>query len=309
MNCTAAGTVTSIVAGQSFELIVSAKDVYGNSAIATPSVSALLSALSLTPAPSVAETCSSLDDTFSATTVLRCTVISEGTYSAALSTLSGSTFGGSPVSITVSRSDASAATSLVSGSGLVGGKAGEVLTVTIRAVGSNGYPATSGGDNVSAALSSSDGSLGHTTPTVTDHGNGTYTVSYSVESLAADGSGQLSLSINGVSVTGGPWSPEWTPAEVHAPSSIITLDAPGTITAGQLTKIATIQLFDIYGNPAHGDDLLALLNGGMAPTSTGINATLNPSAAPGLESFSFQENLLSYSVFTVGKARRPLPKP
>ena len=298
-----AGTVTSITAGQSFELMITGKDIYGNKAVGTPSVSGAVSAPVLTPVPSVAANCSSLDDAIMVTAVMRCTMVTAGSYSVVLSLVSsGEAISGSPIPVSVSPGSVSGANSLVSGDGITGGSAGDILGITLQTLDSYGTPATSGGASIGVVLSSSGGStLTHTTPAITDHGNGTYTVLYSVEQLPTDGSGQLALSVNGDPVSGGPWSPAWSPGPANASNSIVSLDAPGQITAGVLTRVATAQLFDDYGNSVTGSAGLSLLTGGMNPGTATIQDALNPVVAPAFESFSFLEDGNTFSVFTVAE--------
>lgn len=280
-----AGVTTDVVAGGMLEYRVEALDPYGNPVLSTPSVSSLLDNPALSPAPSSPLSCSSLDSPGDASALIRCIALDAGNFTLPVTVMGGQPLAGSsPLAVAVSPASPSGTTTRAYGPGTVGGRAGEILEVHLAAADLYGNELTVGGAVVAASFGPA-GSLTTGAVTVTDHGNGTYTVAYSVEQLPTPTPGQLSLTIDGQPLQDSPWSPAWTaalPASIpNSTMTVIVNTTDGRLAAGEWTRVGTVTLRDRYGNIATGTEHEALLSGALNPESTIIEDSTNPIHAAG----------------------------
>ena len=139
------------------------------------------------------------------------------------------------------------------------GIAGQVTNLTIQAKDVNGVNRPVGGDTIAITVSGANSG----TPFATDPGNGTYTANYTPLHTGTD---LISITMNGVALTGSPFSSTIVPGALNAPNS--SLSAAGGI-AGQLVTIA-IRTRDDYSNnlTAGGANIVVGVSGDNTATPT-----------------------------------------
>ena len=132
------------------------------------------------------------------------------------------------------------------------GTVGETLTIDIAAYDAYGNPREVGGDTFVVQVSGAN-SL---TPTVADHGDGTYSADYTP---TVSGTDSVAITIGGTAIADSPFSSQVQPGPTDPTSSTATV--PNGV-AGAATAIGVVAR-DAYGNarPAGGDEVVVDVTG------------------------------------------------
>jgi YVTN family beta-propeller protein len=174
-------------------------------------------------------------------------------------TINGTAISGSPFTSTVGPGPVSPAASDVA---LPAAVAGQQASLVITARDQFGHPVNQGGAAINATLQSGSAneglSLSVTDSAAVEGTPGIYTVTYTP---TASGTDLISLTLNGVTMSGSPFALSVNPGPVNATTSTATV--PGTVTAGIPTAIV-VQGRDAAGNPvnAGGATVTATITGG-----------------------------------------------
>ncbi|RQP13831.1 MAG: hypothetical protein EAS52_18735 [Parapedobacter sp.] len=124
------------------------------------------------------------------------------------------------------------------------GTAGEVTTVSITVLDEYDNPVTGVSGDLSVTVGGSNS--GATVGSVTDNGDGTYTVSYTPTIAGTD---NLAIALAGTAISGSPYSSEVSPGPL---AKLVILTQPSaTANSGEaFGQQPTIELQDAFGNPA-----------------------------------------------------------
>jgi adhesin/invasin len=214
------------------------------------------------------------------------------------------TIGGTAVSttaaVTVSGAAASAAKSVVT-LAPAGVAAGGTTTVTLQAKDATGKPETAGGLTVSFKLGT--GAAAGTFGPVTDHGNGTYTATFTGTLAGTNtvigviGTAALTTAAPTVTVTAG--------AAVPADATV-TLSA-GTVAAGS-TVTVTVQPRDAYGNAVKQSGLSVGLSYGSGG-GQGTFSAVTYAASTGAYTATFKGTTAGATTVVANIGGTPVPGP
>jgi RHS repeat-associated protein len=183
-------------------------------------------------------------------------------------------------------------------------ESGDSITISLQAVEANGQKETSGGFTVAFKLSSTSGGQG-TFSTVTDNGNGTYTVTFT-GTIA--GHNTIRAFINGLVVTSAAPAITVTPAPLSLEKSVVRLSS-ATIKAGSKVTVV-VQPEDAAGNKINEKGLVVDLSLGNSSGAEGTfsKATYN---ANGTYTAAFAGTLVGTNtiVATIGGSTLTSPEP
>lgn len=160
-------------------------------------------------------------------------------------TVNGRHIGGEPLRPTIGVGGAS----IHSTARVLSGKAGKVSTITVTARDAAGNEIRAGGDSVVVDVSVANSAR----PPVTDHGDGTYTASYTPTSTGTD---YVAVTINGLPLVGSPFQSRISSGPTDATQSVATVPATGR--AGHALNIG-LSMRDVHGNEVtHGGQIVQI---------------------------------------------------
>jgi hypothetical protein len=171
-------------------------------------------------------------------------------------TLDGEEVPGGPFVSNIGPGPASAANTTAT---VPGGLAGVSTTVTITVRDAYDNLLTGQASNLNLAVTSGP-NTGTVFSSVTDNGDGTYTVSYTPTQAGTD---QVNITLGGNPISGSPYSSVVTTGAISAANSTVTVN-PSTLAVGG-TSTVTITVRDVSNNPVSGltsDELSVALSGG-----------------------------------------------
>lgn len=143
------------------------------------------------------------------------------------------------------------------------GSAGVLTSITVTVLDANGNPVAGEAANLAATLGGANS--GVTVSTITDNGDGTYTLSYTPVTAGTD---TIAFALGGTPINGSPYTSVVAPGAASAANS--DANVPNG-TSGTATTI-TISLRDAYGNMTPG------AAGSLAVSIGGANAGATPSS-------------------------------
>lgn len=160
-------------------------------------------------------------------------------------TIDGTHIGGEPLRPVIGVGGAS----VHSTAEIPSGRAGRVSTITITARDASGNETRTGGDRVQLSVSVANSAQ----PEVIDHGDGTYTASYTPTSTGTD---YITITINGSPLVGCPFQSRIAAGATDASQTVANV--PPTARAGQPSTI-TLTMRDVHGNEVtHGGQLVRI---------------------------------------------------
>jgi len=217
-------------AGEETTVIITVLDEYDNP------VTGVLGDLSLSVTGANADAMvSSVTDNGDGTYTVTYTPTKSGDDDIAI-TLGGTAINGSPYSSVVSPAVADASNT---NADIPAGTAGEETTVIITVLDEYDNPVTGVSGDLSVSVTGAN--AGATVSSVTDNGDGTYTVTYTPSTSGTD---NIAITLGGSAISGSPYSSD----VVHNALAKIILASEETDLASGTTRELTVTLQDIYGN-------------------------------------------------------------
>ncbi|MCA1800766.1 MAG: hypothetical protein LC650_05685, partial [Actinobacteria bacterium] len=146
------------------------------------------------------------------------------------------------------------------------GAAGESTSITITVLDSFSNRVTGAEDDISVSVTSGFNS-GFAFTSIVDNGNGTYSTSYTPQTVGTD---EITITLNTIEISGSPYPSNVTTSDVNASNSTVTAN-PVTLQAGSDSEV-TVEVRDGSNNPisglVSGDFNISLSNSGTAGTIT-----------------------------------------
>ncbi|MDZ7755149.1 beta strand repeat-containing protein [Rhodohalobacter sp.] len=146
------------------------------------------------------------------------------------------------------------------------GAAGEPTDITITVLDSFNNQVIGTGSNLSASVTNGPNS-GATFTSITDNLDGSYSTSYTPETIGTD---DITITLNTIEISGSPYSSDVTTSDVSASNSTVTAN-PTTLQAGTNSEV-TVEVRDGSDNPITGlvssDFNISVSNSGTAGTIT-----------------------------------------
>ncbi|MFB2119968.1 filamin/ABP280 repeat domain-containing protein [Parapedobacter sp. 2B3] len=223
-------TVPAGIAGEPTTITITVLDEYGNP---VTGVGGDLS-VSVTGVNAGA-TVSSIVDNSDGTYTVTYTPTKSGDDDIAI-TLGGIAISGSPYSSAVSPAVADASNTTAT---VPAGIAGEPTTATITVLDEYGNPIMGVGGDLSVSVTGAN--AGIPVSSVVDHGDGTYTVTYTPTTSGTD---NIAIVLDGTAINGSPYSSD----VIHSALAKIILASDGTDLASGATRELAVTLQDMYGN-------------------------------------------------------------
>jgi hypothetical protein len=126
------------------------------------------------------------------------------------------------------------------------GAAGDPTTVSVTVLDQYNNAVTGVSGNLSVSVVSGPNTT-ESFGSITDSGNGTYTTTYTPQTIGTDG---ISILLSGTAITGSPYSSDVTTSDVSASNSTVTA-TPETLQAGN-NSLVSVEVRDGSSNPISG---------------------------------------------------------
>jgi hypothetical protein len=170
------------------------------------------------------------------------------------------------------------------------GAAGESTSIIITVLDSFNNRVTGAADDLSAGVINGP-NAGAAFTAITDNGNGTYSTSYTPETIGTD---EISITLNTIGISGSPYSSDVTTSDVSASNSSVTAN-PITLQAGSESEV-TVEVRDGSNNPISG-----LVSGdfNISVSSSGTADTITESATAGTYTFNVTNSVAEEVTVTV----------
>ncbi|QIQ22228.1 invasin domain 3-containing protein [Zophobihabitans entericus] len=252
VSITANGTTVSTVT-------VQLRDQYGNDLVTGGNT--VLISIDGTAIGSLSHTIDRADGTYIAT--VTSTVTGVDTFKYTVDSVAGN--GTTTVTYVPGIADATQSTIVASPTTIIADNI-EYSTITVKLYDAYNNALVSGGDNVT--ITTSNTTIGTPDATVTDHGDGTYTI---ITKSTVAGTDTFVYTVN--TATGNGNAPvTYTAGPADPGTSTITANPTSILADGSTTSTITVRLKDQYGNnlPTGGDSVTIFVNG----TAIGIPETI-----------------------------------
>ncbi|MCA1800354.1 MAG: hypothetical protein LC650_03585, partial [Actinobacteria bacterium] len=170
------------------------------------------------------------------------------------------------------------------------GAAGEPTDITITVRDSFDNPVTGIEGDLSVSVTSGPNS-GVTFTSITDNLDGTYSISYTPETIGTD---EITIELSGTQISGSPYPSDVTTSDVSASNSTVTVN-PTTLQAGSNSEV-TVEVRDGSNNPITG---LVSTDFNISVSNSGTAGTISETATGGTYTFDVTNEVAEEVTVTV----------
>ncbi|MCA1800278.1 MAG: hypothetical protein LC650_03205, partial [Actinobacteria bacterium] len=170
------------------------------------------------------------------------------------------------------------------------GAAGEPTEITITVLDSFNNRVTAAGDDLSVSVTSGPNS-GAAFTSITDNLDGTYSTSYTPETVGTD---EITTTLNTIEISGSPYPSDVSTSDVSVSNSTVTAN-PTTIQAGSDSEV-TVEVRDGSNNPISG---LGSGDFNISVSNSGSAGTISETATDGTYTFDVTNEVAEEVTVTV----------